>query len=68
MRKEKHVDEEASADEEVIYKIDVPANRYVMPPRVNFPAFRQTFGSLTLLIGVLYAVMTCSAWKGWRSH
>ncbi|KAG0569879.1 hypothetical protein KC19_6G122900 [Ceratodon purpureus] len=28
MRKEKHVEEEASADEEVIYKIDVPANRY----------------------------------------
>lgn len=28
MRKEKHVDEEASADEEIIYKIDVPANRY----------------------------------------
>lgn len=30
MRKEKHVEEEASADEEVIYKIDVPANRYVV--------------------------------------
>lgn len=29
MRKEKHVEEEASADEEVIYKIDVPANRFV---------------------------------------
>jgi phenylalanyl-tRNA synthetase beta chain len=28
MRKEKHVEEEASADEEIIYKIDVPANRY----------------------------------------
>ncbi|XP_024360082.1 phenylalanine--tRNA ligase beta subunit, cytoplasmic [Physcomitrium patens] len=28
MRKEKHVDEEASSDEEIIYKIDVPANRY----------------------------------------
>lgn len=29
MRKEKHVDEEASSDEEIIYKIDVPANRYL---------------------------------------
>eukprot|EP00897_Mesotaenium_endlicherianum_P008434 jgi/Mesen1/7619/ME000004S07890 len=28
IRKEKHLDEEASADEEVIYKIEVPANRY----------------------------------------
>ncbi|XP_048329858.2 phenylalanine--tRNA ligase beta subunit, cytoplasmic [Ziziphus jujuba] len=28
IRKEKHLDEEASEDEEVIYKIDVPANRY----------------------------------------
>jgi len=28
IRKEKHMDEEASGDEEVIYKIDVPANRY----------------------------------------
>lgn len=28
MRKEKHLEEEASANEEVIYKIEVPANRY----------------------------------------
>jgi phenylalanyl-tRNA synthetase beta chain len=28
MRKEKHVEEEASANEEIIYKIDVLANRY----------------------------------------
>uniref|UniRef100_A0A7N0URX8 phenylalanine--tRNA ligase n=1 Tax=Kalanchoe fedtschenkoi TaxID=63787 RepID=A0A7N0URX8_KALFE len=28
IRKEKHLDEEASEDEEVIYKIEVPANRY----------------------------------------
>lgn len=28
LRKEKHLDEEASEDEEVIYKIEIPANRY----------------------------------------
>ncbi|KAM3703336.1 hypothetical protein ACB094_04G091700 [Castanea mollissima] len=28
MRKEKHLDEESDGDEEVIYKIEVPANRY----------------------------------------
>ncbi|XP_057978331.1 phenylalanine--tRNA ligase beta subunit, cytoplasmic-like [Malania oleifera] len=28
MRKEKHLEEEASEDEEVIYRIEVPANRY----------------------------------------
>ncbi|XP_042501579.1 phenylalanine--tRNA ligase beta subunit, cytoplasmic-like [Macadamia integrifolia] len=28
IRKEKHLDEEATEDEEVIYKIEVPANRY----------------------------------------
>ncbi|GMN57989.1 hypothetical protein TIFTF001_027099 [Ficus carica] len=28
IRKEKHLDEEADEDEEVIYKIEVPANRY----------------------------------------
>jgi len=27
IRKEKHLDEEASEDEEVIYKIEIPANR-----------------------------------------
>ena len=29
MRKEKHLDEESDGDEEVIYKIEVPANRYL---------------------------------------
>lgn len=28
IRKEKHLDEEATEDEEVIYKIEIPANRY----------------------------------------
>jgi len=28
IRKEKHLDEEATDDEEVIYKIEIPANRY----------------------------------------
>ena len=28
MRKEKHLEEEATEDEEVIYKIEVAANRY----------------------------------------
>ncbi|XP_057951548.1 phenylalanine--tRNA ligase beta subunit, cytoplasmic-like [Malania oleifera] len=28
MRKEKHLEEEASEDEEIIYRIEVPANRY----------------------------------------
>jgi phenylalanyl-tRNA synthetase beta chain len=29
VRKEKHLEEEVDEDEEVIYKIEIPANRYM---------------------------------------
>jgi len=29
IRKEKHIDEEADDDEEIIYKIEIPANRFI---------------------------------------
>lgn len=30
IRKEKHIDEEADDDEEIIYKIEIPANRFTV--------------------------------------
>lgn len=47
IRKEKHVNEVASADEETIYKIDVPANRCVFIS-LSLSIFLLNNSSLTL--------------------